>query len=705
VSAFVEKKRPVVRKPATAPQRTVPINQANINQQPPQVADAGSTSGSGLPQTSEPHTDYAVFISKKDIEEGMRYHGFKFNVRVGEDKQVPTIDPYDPSQFTRPVRLHRRYARDKQETGQPSDAPPGVDDKERELYNARRAERQAEREANQALIAPTGTLTKKAQGKKKNQKVVEDVYYNESNPRQQKAAQLRYEETKPWHLEDYDSKNTWIGTYQEPMSSSSVLLTVDIGVGGFNMTPIERWYKFTPTNRLDTMNAEEAEKYMSAGVKPDRWFLKTQVGQEEAKQQEVKVKRERMNAMKKAELVENEGYAAVKDEGEFYNPDKDDLDFEFNDEFQDDDEGAMFGNLEEDEAKDIERRIREEMRGANISAPGLKNTELDFDEEETRQKMEERAQRKREKRMKKQLIKKERKMEYEDDSDENPYSESSDSEDSDEERERLETERKEEEERKAAALANGDKSGASTKGSNTPSGRAEKKDHSRLTANLKRPGSPNLSDASGTESRKKAKGTNGQPLPNGALSRKYPSDPSHPYQSLTSPFSRRSQTAPHRLRIRQRDRVVSSQAQEATPQVSTRLPSRRHSLWHPVCFPRRLSRSPHPPYSRRSQSRPARGRHCHHDPGQDVQGPRLQGPDPLLHLARQAGRQAGSRYQNDSPQEGLGVRQAEAGFLARQIECASQRASALIRTIHLVKGRGLWCCGPVVDLLIASFVC
>ena len=147
-----------------------------------------------------PWTDYGVYISKKDIEEGMRYHGFKFNVRPGPDAKIPIIDPYDPSQFTRPVRLHRRYARDKQETGQVGDAAPGVDDKERELYNARRAERQAEREANQALIAPTGTTTKKAQAKKKNQKVVEDVYYNENNPKQQKAAQLRYEETKPWHM-------------------------------------------------------------------------------------------------------------------------------------------------------------------------------------------------------------------------------------------------------------------------------------------------------------------------------------------------------------------------------------------------------------------------------------------------------------------------------------------------------------------------
>jgi transcription initiation factor TFIIF subunit alpha len=316
-------------------------------------------------------------------------------------------------------------------------------------------------------------------------------------------------------MEDFEGKNTWIGTYQEPMSASSILLTVDPHNASFNMIPIERWYKFTQTNRLDTMTAEEAEKFMTAGYKPDRWFLKTQVGKEEEKQKQVKMKRDQVVAMKRAEAAEDDGYAAVKDEGEFYNPDKDDLDFEFNDEFQDDDEGAMFGNLEEDEAKDIEKRIREEMRGANISAPGLKNTEMDYDEEEARLKLDERAQKKREKRMKKQLIRKERKLEYEDASDSNPYSESSEDEDSDEERERLETERKEEEERKAAA-ANGDKSGASTKGTNTPSGRSEKKDPSRsnasLAASLKRPGSPNLSDASGTESRKKAKTSNGRSL-------------------------------------------------------------------------------------------------------------------------------------------------------------------------------------------------
>lgn len=103
-------------------------------------------------------------------------------------------------------------------------------------------------------------------------------------------------------------------------------------------------------------------------------------------------------------------------------------------------------------------------------------------------------------------------------------------------REEEEKKKKEEEEEKKV---NGDKAqtGASSKGTNTPSGRHEK--HSdplrskASAANLKRPGSPNLSDASGSESThkrvKKLHNSSSQPsrpmspsIPDGArsLSRK-----------------------------------------------------------------------------------------------------------------------------------------------------------------------------------------
>lgn len=150
----------------------------------------------------------------------------------------------------------------------------------------------------------------------------------------------------------------------------------------------------------------------------------------------------------------------------------------------------------------------------------------------------------------------------------------------------------------------------------------------------------------------------------------------HFYHTLTLPHSRCSEIAPYRLWLRQRDRLISSQAKQAALEVSTRFSSRRYSLWHPIRFPRRLTCPCRPPYSRRSQSRPPRGRHCHHKPREIVQGTRLQRADSFLHLARQAGRQAGPRHQNDSPQEGLGVRQAEAGFLAQKLGHVSQRATA-----------------------------
>lgn len=521
-SAFLEKKRPPIKKPNAAPRppssgHTVngalgvagqrPLPTANGNQNASSTAAAPQQ-----PSQAEASSDYPVVITKSMIEQGMRYHALKFTVRPSEKGVVPHVDPYDDQHFTRPVRLHRRYARDKPETADQSDAPPGIDDKERELHNARRAERQAEREANQAQIAPSGAANKKQQPRKKNQKNVEDVYYNDNNPKQQKAAQLRYEETKPWHLEDFDNKNTWIGAYQEPMSETSVLFTVNSSQGNFTMVPIERWYKFTQTNRLQTMSAEEAEKIMEQKHAPSRWFLNTQVGKQESEAAMKKRERDRKVAERRAMKAEDEGLPAMaRDAGEFYNADRDELDFEFNDEFQDDDEGMIFGD-EADEAKDIERRIREEMRTANISAPGLKNTEADYDREEAQKKLDEKAQRKREKRMRKRLINKERKIEFEDDSEENEFSSESDESDSEEEREIAERERKEEEARKAAQ-ANGDRSGASTRGTNTPSGRTEKKDparsHASLAASLKRPGSPGLSDASGNESSRKKLKVNG----------------------------------------------------------------------------------------------------------------------------------------------------------------------------------------------------
>lgn len=423
------------------------------------------------------------------------------------------INPYDETQFTRPVRLLRRNARDKMETADQSDAASGVDDKEREMINIKRAERQAEREANQALIAPTGGDTKKPT-KRKPQKKVEDVYYDENNPKHRARQQLRYEEARPWHLEDFDNKNVWVGSYEEPLSDTSVMF--EILEHGFRMVPVEKWYKFTQTNRFTVMDSDAVEKHMGKKIKPPRWFLGTQEANDDARRQAVmNLREQRRSQMRGVDDDEINPYMKTEE----YQADVDEIDFEFNDEFQDDDEGMVFGEQEDDETKEIEKKIRDEMRSANLAGTGVKDEDKDWDAVEQRERLAEQEEKKRTKRMRKQLIKKERKNEYDSDSDHGEFSESSESEDSEEERERLEEERKQEEARKL----NGDKSGASTKGTNTPSGRSEKRDPSRLGASLKRPGSPDLSELSGNESsRKKVKSMNGRAVsasaPNGARS-------------------------------------------------------------------------------------------------------------------------------------------------------------------------------------------
>ena len=492
--------------------------------------------------------------------QGLHYHVMKLQNKADASGNLVPISPYDESQFTRPLRLHRRNARDKMETADLSDVASGVDDKEKELINIKRAERQAEREANQALIAPTGGDSKKPV-KKKPQKKVEDVYYDENNPAQRQRAQLRYEEARPWHLEDFEGKNVWVGSYEEPTSDTSVMF--EIGENGFRMIPVEKWYRFTQTNRFKIMDSDEVEKHMAKKFKSSRWFLGTQQANDDARRQTALQQREQQRSQMRRAVDDEDAYMNREE----YQADVDEIDFAYDDEFQDDDEGFVFGELPDEDTKEIAKRIREEQRTANLGGTGVKDEDRDWDEEEQQEKKAEQEEKRRTKRMRKQLIKKERKDEYDSQSSHGEFSESSESEDSEEEPARLEDERKQEEAKKL----NGDKSGASTKGTNTPTGRAEKRDASKsLGTTLKRPGSPDLSELSGNESsRKKVKNFNGRAVsasaPNGArsLSRKYIC-----YLLLNrilTNTSRRCQTH-RRLRLRKRHRHLAHRPSQDPPQ-------------------------------------------------------------------------------------------------------------------------------------------
>ena len=388
---------------------------------------SGAAASSNAKSAAKPDTDpdddpstyqsYPLIAAGKAEIERLRFHAMRF---AGKG-EIGVVNPWDPNQFTPPLRLHRRFARDIMNV--PVAPADGVDDKEREKDAIRKAERQAQREADQALIAPSqkSELTKKRQ--QVGQKKVVDVFYPQDTVAAQKTAKLRYEEGRPWHLEDFDGKNTWIGSYEEPLSETHVMLSLKSD-GTFRMVPLEKWYKFIPTGRVKTMTLDEAEKHMAKKIKDSRWLADAQQG--------ITLK-QRMEAERQKNLSrgrvgmrgEQTRFKGEDDDGERLDiaNDMDEIDFEHEDEFQDDDEaeGKLYGE-EDEEFKEAKRKIREEQLGANVFAGSGVKEEKDWDEEEEREKKEAREERRRQRKLKKSLVKQERKYEYESESD-HPYSE------------------------------------------------------------------------------------------------------------------------------------------------------------------------------------------------------------------------------------------------------------------------------------------
>jgi transcription initiation factor TFIIF subunit alpha len=427
-----------------------------------------------------------------------------------------SLEITDQEQFKRPIYLHRRDPRAVQDDGAMDvDSKEAVEaEQERERQEAVRAERQRVREENQKLIAPSMATKKKPQAFKKK---VEQVYRTDETPEDRKRNQLRYEEALPWFLEEMDNKNVWQGSYEAALSESHVqLMPVEDGKG-FRVVPVEKWYRFRERNKFKHLDIEEAEARMGKKVKEPRWFMDSQKETERKKMVEREAQRttglfQRSGGRdEKPVTSENVELGGRPDEA----PDADDIDFNVEEEFADDEENALFEGDDETQRM-AEDRIKRDQLAANVF--GMTD-EQKVDEEAEREKNLKKIQKQLEKGTRKALLKREKNFDYESDSDENPYTEESESEDSDAEKTK-EEERKKEEEAKSQdkSKPKGKEpekpaSGASTKGSNTPSGRKEK--HSEplrkmASTSLKRPGSPNLSEASGNESsRKKIKNRHG----------------------------------------------------------------------------------------------------------------------------------------------------------------------------------------------------
>ncbi|KAK7525587.1 transcription initiation factor IIF subunit alpha [Phyllosticta citriasiana] len=476
---------------------------------------------------------FKVVTTKRAMLEGLRFHVMKFQSKND-------VDPTNQVEFTRPIRLHRRDAgagKSGAGAGEVEEEENEEETKERARIEAQKEQRRRERESTQAQIAPkskTKTITD-------NRKKIMQVYERNDTPEAIKASRLRYEETLPWHLEDFDNKNTWVGSYEAALSDTHIMFFKEAGVvdpqtgikaeDKLRMVPVEKWYRFNAKDKATSLSLDEIEKQEKSGSTLTRWALHAQGAdgpkkpkwmREKELEKEQKKRLEEMGMKSKLYLRsagrgdEEAPRKRINDDDYFRSdaPDADVIDFDEQEHFADDEEGVngLFEGEDED-TKAAQDRIKREQLSANFFA---NKDEKDVWEQEESEKMEKELARKLEKSLRKKIIKREKNYNYDlDDSEGNPYSTNSDSEDSEAERQK-EEERKKEEERLAAekgklkpgeSNATQPASGSSSKGSNTPSSQSKlgntKLSMSSSQQNLKRAGSPNLSEASGNESARK----------------------------------------------------------------------------------------------------------------------------------------------------------------------------------------------------------
>jgi transcription initiation factor TFIIF subunit alpha len=312
-------------------------------------------------------------------------------------------------QFIRPVTLHRRDPKQpsRAEIGKEEEIPDVVmDSKEREKLEIAKAEKDAKRAADLAQIAPSGNNAA-AQAKKNHPFRMEkttQVYRLDKTQDEKKASDLRYEEALPWHLEDAEGKQTWVGNYEAALSDTNVMFLIE--GERFLMVPIEKWYKFTAKNKFATFTIEEAEAKMGKKTKESRWVMKDK--------QDALLKAPPMHRLYTVKSESNTAKNANKSEMQ----DMDDLDFAEGDLFQDDDEQATVEPDNDEETKETQAKIKREQQAANIFDQA---NEAEVEKELEKELLEMEAEKKIGKKTRKALTRRERNLIYESDSD-HPYS-------------------------------------------------------------------------------------------------------------------------------------------------------------------------------------------------------------------------------------------------------------------------------------------
>ena len=358
---------------------------------------------SDSPQNLGIYHDYELVTTKKSLMQGLRHHVLKLASKRA-------VDLTDEQQFLRPVRLHRRDPR-----FNPADGEEAENEEEREEREKRekaREDKEKQKELDERVEAPPvdGPIRRKVPFGKR----VQPVYRNNQTDAQKTQSKLKYEETLPWHLEDDENKNVWIGHYEQALSGEYAAFAFGAD-GKFRLIPIEKWYRFTPKNKFKPLTVEEAEKKMNAKVKKENWEKEAEAKEEarriiEKDRSEYRVWKGKVGGASGAS-----GRPSIKTESEHV----DELDFE-EDQFADDEEAPIMEGVVDAEEKETQTKIKREQLEANVFDMRDEN---DYEREEMQRQRERRLMKETGKKVKKTIVKREKNLMYDSRSD-NPYSSS-----------------------------------------------------------------------------------------------------------------------------------------------------------------------------------------------------------------------------------------------------------------------------------------
>ncbi|CDS14299.1 hypothetical protein LRAMOSA06469 [Lichtheimia ramosa] len=404
-----------------------------------------------------------------------------------------TNKPVDFNNFARPVKLQRkdnnnhgfgRMHRMANGGNSTPNASQGSNSAAGNSQDASSSQQQQHQQhgpktgADTSLIAPLGGATRNKQMLFK--KRTKQIYLAKED-----ARELKEQEHKPWILEDYDGQNSYTGSYEGSQRSDYVFFVVS--GNDFKVVPVDRWYKFQQKRNVATFTLEEAEEQLKNLQKREqsRWMMLNRNKAMEDAESQSQGSQGVKSRFKKTDHGDTFG-GGSDDEGgsgrrDRHDSDIDDLDFD--DVFQDDEEGGGEHEMEDEDTRESKERLKRETKGY---APGADEEAVETMDDDSNRLTSEGKQ------IRKLVRTLEKNGAYESDEDRDPYASSEEEMESDAEKEESKSEAESSQQKKTIVPPKKKGPAPSSKTATAKKSHASKIKKEGLSRPIGRPGSPSL---------------------------------------------------------------------------------------------------------------------------------------------------------------------------------------------------------------------